>query len=1146
MPQTPAPSRKDIANLWKMLSSNEDLVVQQGIEIIVAMGDPGQNAVEMLLEGVSVNARTGEIVRNNRFSGTRETQPRLDGLLLHLLSLAAPGSAAAEVRSQVRKIALTGPVIPTIMGFDGLEEFALILDSLSSRGAVLLLENLSTFGPFPCLTSLKIVADGYEQWRRTLRTLDGLDAPSLTQVLLKNLSLESIAALSGSPRLQRVDLRGNPSLDSINALSASAPSLEALDLSGCEGLKNLLPLEGSRRLKRLHMNNCKRVPSLSPLSSSKELTEVSFTGMASIESLDGLVGPCITTDSTQFGHEELAVYGCKSLTSLAGLPLLDPKITSVKLEHFAALRDLSGLSGNPGLEFLTVTGAALEALPDWQELPSLVSISLGGANGVKGIETLAQTPTISSLTLEDFKQLKALPDAWQAPLGHLTLKRCDVLESLGSLPPTLRSLRIAGCSVLHSLKGVEGLAELSLYLERSDHYPQDMSSLSQVTKLEVTFYPGPDKVFPDALARALAQVPSLHLSVKGPLLSHTSMEDLSALACLTSVRSLDLSECAEGFTDLRWLVGLPELSTLKLRPGSTAADLAGGSAHPTQDKVRKAQVRLCRKYALDLPTHLQPEKKPAASKARRPASSPQDAAAVRKLLKGDANALQQALELIASLDSPGLAEAVLPDLCKGLGRLLASSDPGQVSRALQVVAADMPAEFFDVVTEGVDEEMAYRGDSEAIGRIFKAVKQPDRPLARWALTWLLASAPAQATRAVALRERLKSLDLAMPAGLADPAPPPLHGFKALAEVKLQGLAITDLALLAGVSSIERLELSTCRLLTRLNGLESSRGLKTISVYDSPVLTDLSALAGMASLTAGPEDFYGYPMRPISTARLSDLRFVRGVSSMAGISLKLAAAADTSPFGDASGIKRVSLLLQSWKVDLAPFRHCEHLSVGLENSWGWKEDGSPTKAWNYDLGKLQKLRIEGGSHDLQGLRAPSLEKTHLRWIKVPSLRGLGSCQELHLENVTLMCLEGLEAARVLEMDRCTVGDMQGVENTRIAELDLSNGSYKGLRPLAALESLRSLKLNSETSVASAHELEGCRQIRILGIPGYSGSLAFLSSWSALEQLDLRDSGQLADLDALTGLAALKRIRIRGSALKRDGWPSDLKHLLDSAP
>ena len=46
-----------------------------------------------------------------------------------------------------------------------------------------------------------------------------------------------------------------------------------------------------------------------------------------------------------------------------------------------------------------------------------------------------------------------------------------------------------------------------------------------------------------------------------------------------------------------------------------------------------------------------------------------------------------------------------------------------------------------------------------------------------------------------------------------------------------------------------------------------------------------------------------------------------------------------------------------------------------------------------------------------------------------------------------------------------------------------------------------------------------------------------------RLDLRNSGELTDLETLCGLPSLVEIRLRGSAMKRDTWPKALQGRLD---
>ena len=105
-------TRKEASNLWKLLSSADKATFAQGLAIAESMGAP----MDALLEGISVNERTGELIRNSRFSGTKETQPQLDRVLLHQLSFAAAQSDIGKLRAQVRKVVISGDRIPVGLG----------------------------------------------------------------------------------------------------------------------------------------------------------------------------------------------------------------------------------------------------------------------------------------------------------------------------------------------------------------------------------------------------------------------------------------------------------------------------------------------------------------------------------------------------------------------------------------------------------------------------------------------------------------------------------------------------------------------------------------------------------------------------------------------------------------------------------------------------------------------------------------------------------------------------------------------------------------------------------------------------------------------------------------------------------------------
>ena len=164
--------------------------------------------------------------------------------------------------------------------------------------------------------------------------------------------------------------------------------------------------------------------------------------------------------------------------------------------------------------------------------------------------------------------------------------------------------------------------------------------------------------------------------------------------------------------------------------------------------------------------------------------------------------------------------------------------------------------------------------------------------------------------------------------------------------------------------------------------------------------------------------------------------------------------------------------------------------------------------------------------------------------VANLRGLSGCTSLHADGSTLASLYGLGPVQELRLWDCTIENFNGVESASITVLDLTHGKCAGLAQIGHIATLQTLKFSSELTSAALLELPACPQIRALEIPGYTGSVAFLSKWNSLEELDLRHSGKLTDLDALAGLTALKKIRIRGAEIKKDSWPAALKDTLDT--
>jgi hypothetical protein len=1153
MPETPSSPRKDASKLWKLLSATDKATVAQGMQIAESMGAP----MEALLDGVTINDRTGELIRNARFSGTQDAQPQLDRVLLHQLSLAEADSPLGKLRALVRKIAICGDEIPILRGFDGLEALEINLAAPERIHEPPTLDDLSALGPLPRLQTLKIEAQSVGGAHAVLKSLAGLHAPVLQQAHLGDLALQDIEALKVCTQLRRLNLAKSPALRSISALAGAAGTLEHLNLYGCESIESLKPLQGARKLQSLDLEGCKGIDSLLPLSDSQMLTDIALSGLTRLQSLAGLKGPFLTTQKQHLREKYWTLGDCAALTSLQGLPPLDPEIKMVMLGGLDALKNLSGLTGAASVTRLNLSAQALESVEALQTFERLEHLDISSASALTDLAPLGKMASLKHLELYSCSGITHLPSSWSGPLRSLKLANCDAVRSLGQLPGSLKWLTVSGCRALTVLDGLQEISELKLSLESrlvdakaKATYLSDASTLAHIPKLQVNFepegerYKQPDErttVFPAELARALASIPALSLSLGGEQDRgfSTSLRDLSALAQIESLKSLDLSAC-KFVNDLRWVVPLPQLSHLQLWPGSDTAKLAGASVHASTDHIRKLQTRLCRKYDIQLPPHLAPAPKTVAQPAAKTsaAKANKEATALKKLLKGEPENLLQALQILQTLDDAATMDAVVPDLSKAFARLLASGVPAQVSMALEALATLKSPAVFDALVEGVNLEMAYRGDSEDIGKIFKQVKQPDREIARWALTCLLALAPPQASVAVGVRSQLKSIDLVQVPGLGQVPPPALAGFTALQEVRLQGLAATDLQCLSGLKDITTLKLEACPALTSLKGLEGCTGLKSLSLSNCLSLTDLSVLSGMSELALTPGSIYGGNTLSLNPGRgLSDLRFVTGLKGANHLELRLSPSADTTPFSQCPWITKVQLTLESWDVDLSSFRHCSALDVRCSNKSG-------THRWAYDLPVLTTLEVMGGDHQFDAMQAPKLENVRMSIASAASLRGFSACRSLSAGRSTLGSLDGLGPVQTLFLSDCTVKSFSGVEAATITELNLTSGTYAGLASVGRIATLQRLKFGTQLPSAALLELPPCPQIRALEIPGYDGSLAFLATWTALEDLDLRNSGELTDLDALTGLKALKKIRIRGATIKRDAWPAALKDSLDT--
>lgn len=1074
------PLRGDGAKLLKLVTEAEDLqTLEQALELGAALGQPAEG----LLDGVEVNG-AGELVLSSRFRGTQATQPAFDALLIHQLSMALEGTPEAVLRRSVRRLELACRTLPHLRGFDGLESLAITL----LPGTVW--ADLSHWGPMPALRTLKLICAGNKDQPASLASLAGLKAPSLEVAHLRELGLTSIDALSESSALRDVDLALNPAVSAIRALVNSVACLESLDLEGCAGVSDLSALKGSQVLTTLKLKDCARVRSLQPLAASRELRTIDLEGCASLTSLEGLASD--TLDPPRYSI--FSLKGCAALTSLRGLPRLTDSTSALYLEEMPALESLEGIEAATKIELLALDTTGVTELDALAPLKALTDVRVSGCKALKDVRALGALPALARARLYNCPKVKKLPAVWGEALSHLEFT-AGAFTALGQLPAGLEELEVRGVASLKNLLGIES-----------------------ATSLQVVVI---DTLLEDA--RAIHGLPLAHLRCfQADVLPIRPVNSAWIQSVVDTAQPLRLDVRFTNLKELQVLLDLPQLQSVLVSYEATQSYQLKGDAYPTEAAVRTLQRAVCKKHQIQLPEFLKPRR--FSSKA-------------------------------VGEGGPNLAEVK-----KGL----TSTDFNAIVAMLATLRATNSADLYDAILEGVDAPTLYSGATQSLGKLFKDTRAPYRPWVRWALTHVLMDAPESAALATATRNAITSMTLTV--SLAHGQEPtralPLARFKALESITIEGLrghdlsflrdagplasltlrdmgdltSLESLASMSSLATLTSLQLERCEALVSLQGLESAQALTRLAVADCAALCDFSAMAGMHSLQGFPARGFQSDRIDLSAfAALNDIGFVRGLKAMTALELKLTGRVDLSPLAGLTQLQSVNLALDTLNQDFAPLRHQRELVIALIDPKTGYRDSPRSKTrpehqhvWTGDFAQLEKIEVSGGEHDFSQWQAPSLI-TFESWSRMRTLRGVGHASRIQFHITSCDALDGLEGSPIESLD-----------------LYYNEADAKGLPSIQVLHQLPQLKIlriGSGLTHRHAKELVGCTQIQELQANSYSGSLAFLAGWASLVSLDLRNSGELTDLDILCALPSLTQVRLRGSVMKRDTWPKALQDRLD---
>lgn len=1114
----------EAAALWRLLSMRDEASIRQGL--ILAFGL--DSAVEEVLVGTEVNPESGELIRNKRFSGSGVAQPFLDAALYGLLSNATEGSLAGQLRSEIRKIDISLPFLPELTGFDALEELELKLEDEFNASS------LQDLGRLPCLKSLRILPkkDEYGYWGSwpVLSSLDGLDAPVLEKISVVKTGLKDCNALLDCRQLKSVDFSLNRELSNIDGLAACANSLTDLVLRDCEGISTLDPIANAKQLESVMLRAC-GISSVSALSSSCEIKYIDITNCSKLTSLQGLESLELNGE----GQEEFSISGCESLTSLLGLPILGPSYRRLNISDLHGLKSLAGIENASCVTTITARDAAISDLSPLSSLQSLKSLDFSDCSALTDVSVLGGLRQLESVDLSGCIQLKELPAHWEADLESLEIRNCAALRSLGTLPASLlrigsyswrsehleldglasleslegleqttviqnvTSIDLSGCNKLTSLIGLEkvsGLEKISLPAS-----VVDAKALQHCRNLKITVDASDLVELPMSLVQALEIFPRLSLVV-----SHgKGLENASVLANLQHLEILDLGSCTQ-IRDLSWLIGLAELRELKLstlNPLVSKLKLGNSDNLP---RVRKLQQQLCAHLGLPLPSHLSPDK---------PAQ------------KGSGDRKPGALSLREV--KPLLTASDLNVVRQGLARLRAEGDPY----------------LYDQLIDGCDSSQAFSGDSEAIGKIFKAVKASFRPMARWVLVSILAAAPRESSQAAALRESMSDINLDFRGWGADAEVPDLTGFVGAEKISLIACSAVSLLALDGLKELRELSIIDAPHLISLQGLEAAQELSKISLSNCRKLKDLSALAGKSSLfKQGHLDFS-------TVAPIENLDFIETLGPLESLEVLVAPNADLGLLHEKKTISKLTLHCLGGLPDLSSLVHVKELeyyqaaadsgAAGSRSCWPYGGENNAEESqpelltWQVELPELESLTLNGGMHDFSSLLAPRLG-TLVCW----GLRTYGSTILPHLRGLSQVTDFTFYSTRITSLD--------GLQGSHATELNLGSleGNVRDLTALRDMPALRTLTLPRGQNVLTLDALEnmsGLRQVENLSLPNYIGSLDFLAGWDGLRVLDLQNSGMLVDLDVLISLPLLETVLLRGAHLKRDSWPEALQSKLE---
>jgi internalin A len=447
--------KPEASRIFKLCLDKDKHTALQGLELASALGQP----LEGVLDEVSLDPGTNELVRGKRFTGNDKTQPMLDALLILQLGLAPQGTPAFKVRKSIQKLSCIAAVIPNLEGFTSLEELELKLPS-EFQG-----QDLKALGRMPKLKKLEFgtYTVSYGTASGQIESLNGLDTPALEEISATYKNLNDVSALSQCKKLKRVDLKGNINLTTIECLKPSVGGLEVLNLNFCRGITTLAPLREATSLAELYIQGLNLITDLSDLKKLKALQKLNFRGCEGLQSLTGIPMSALSNpddDPEDEPNNFLNLASMKSLTSLDHLPPLSSHVTAFLVTKALALIDINGLKASASsIKDLKINEAQITNLETLASLEHLEELEITSCPKLVDASALGELKKLRKVTLKNCNKLEKMPDAWLSPVTFLSLPGCPSLKPLKALPPGIntKTIEIGDRRLLPRAKPIKAL-----------------------------------------------------------------------------------------------------------------------------------------------------------------------------------------------------------------------------------------------------------------------------------------------------------------------------------------------------------------------------------------------------------------------------------------------------------------------------------------------------------------------------------------------------------------------------------------------------------------------------------------------------------------------------------------------------------------